>query len=533
MLQMTRSIGAENVEGSALLFYDSAGNVTRTYAIPNDVPNGESQRKILFATTQAAALPGFHATPDFDLGTADSLDPSAGALCFTGPLPADCVTWGPFASPLAFPDPQAQNAVPGVFLVRQISSSICPEWLEHTDDSNDSKVDFPAPEPGPWPVPPENNSAPIVETPCNRTIAFNAAPPNPTNDATPTFDFDESPFALPPVTFRCSLDAAPFLACDSRTVSYGPLSDGLHTFRVYALSDGQRYTHTAEWNFVVDTVPPDTIIDSVPPDPSNGFSATFTFHSSEPESKFRCQFESGPIQPCESGKTIFSLADGPHAFRVWASDQATNVDPTPAVSIFNVDTTLGDKSPPDTTILTRPGNPSFTGRAAFTYRSNEPRSTFRCALDGKPLASCDPAGIVYPRLGNGSHVFRVRAVDRAGNVDSVPASYSWSVKAPLPDTRITASPPGFQRIADRGKKLRVSFAFRSSEARSEFRCRLDRQAFKPCQSPQKVRVAAGRHRFEVYAIDGVGNVEAVPARRIFRIGSKAGSGGFFRLGRSR
>jgi hypothetical protein len=29
----------------------------------------------------------------------------------------------------------------------------------------------------------------------------------------------------------------------------------------------------------------------------------------------------------------------------------------------------------------------------------------------------------------GTHVFDVRAIDKAGNVDATPASYSWEVKA--------------------------------------------------------------------------------------------------------
>jgi hypothetical protein len=33
----------------------------------------------------------------------------------------------------------------------------------------------------------------------------------------------------------------------------------------------------------------------------------------------------------------------------------------------------------------------------------------------------------YSRLANGPHKFRVRAIDRAGNVDGSPATYGWTV----------------------------------------------------------------------------------------------------------
>jgi hypothetical protein len=36
----------------------------------------------------------------------------------------------------------------------------------------------------------------------------------------------------------------------------------------------------------------------------------------------------------------------------------------------------------------------------------------------------------YPGVAVGAHVFRVRAIDRAGNVDPVPAERRWSVESP-------------------------------------------------------------------------------------------------------
>lgn len=52
-----------------------------------------------------------------------------------------------------------------------------------------------------------------------------------------------------------------------------------------------------------------------------------------------------------------------------------------------------------------------------------------------------------------------------------------------------------------------------------FVCRLDRRPFAPCEAPSKGygRLAVGRHRIEVAAVDASGNVDPTPAGRSFRI----------------
>ena len=80
------------------------------------------------------------------------------------------------------------------------------------------------------------------------------------------------------------------------------------------------------------------------------------------------------------------------------------------------------------------------------------------------------------------------------------------------------------RIA--GKQARLTFSFKADKPGSTFRCRMDKRKFKPCSQTTKIEAALGRHRFEVYAIDDLGNTEPTPARRIFRVKRKR-SGGFF------
>jgi len=72
-------------------------------------------------------------------------------------------------------------------------------------------------------------------------------------------------------------------------------------------------------------------------------------------------------------------------------------------------------------------------------------------------------------------------------------------------------------VYTRGKWRRVAFVFGSDESGSTFRCKLDRQSFKPCGSPRRYRLRLGRHTFRVFAIDRVGNRDRTPALFSFSI----------------
>jgi hypothetical protein len=69
-------------------------------------------------------------------------------------------------------------------------------------------------------------------------------------------------------------------------------------------------------------------------------------------------------------------------------------------------------------------------------------------------------------------------------------------------------------------KRNATFRFYSSEGdrRSTFRCKLDGKPAGPCETPKTYRrLKPGRHRFKVWAIDWVGNVDPTPAVKVFRI----------------
>lgn len=375
------------------------------------------------------------------------------------------------------------------------------------------------------------------EPPPPPDTAIATFPPNPSPHTFASFTYDAIP-AEEPVSFECALDwpgelePAELSPCEPEGISYpGPLADGLHRFAVRAIGEGGPDPTPATYTWQIDTTAPQTSITATPPDPSDGFAASFAYSSSEPFSSFRCQLDDGAIQVCgsnasQASKTYFDLTDGSHAFRVWATDNAGNKDPTPATHSFEVKTSLGDSSPPDTQILLAPTDPSGSADAFFAYGSTEPGSSFECELDGSGFAPCPEQGKGYGPLANGPHTFAVRAIDRAGNTDSVPATHAWRVAAAVPNTRITKA-PGVVR-SKRARPVRVAFAFQADKPGTTYRCRVDLTGpYRPCSSPHSFKAKPGRHVFEVFAIDSLGNEEGSPAFRIFRVRAPGRQRSFF------
>jgi uncharacterized repeat protein (TIGR01451 family) len=117
---------------------------------------------------------------------------------------------------------------------------------------------------------------------------------------------------------------------------------------------------------------------------------------------------------------------------------------------------------PDTTITANPPKTTTSTSASFEFTSTEAGSTFECSLDTAVFAACTSPQD-FTGLATGSHTFQVRAIDPAGNTDSTPASYDWTINAPAPATLtlsslvhiqdgtpksavVTTSPPGLSGV---------------------------------------------------------------------------------------
>jgi hypothetical protein len=247
----------------------------------------------------------------------------------------------------------------------------------------------------------------------------------------------------------------------------------------------------------------DTTIASKPSNPSKLAQAPFTFTSNATGATFECALDtaadSNTFTACPSTYTTAALPEGTHKIKVRAKDLSGNVDATPDSYTWVIDLTE-----PDTKIDRKPTDPSGPS-VTFTFTSTEDGSTFQCHLDAEDWKTC-PASYPITDLTNGSHTIYVRAIDKAGNVDSTPDHYTWTVDATPPDTTIVNKP------TDPSPTSAVPFTFTGSETAVTFECRWEKAGeWTACQSPLIKPLTNGSHTFEVRAKDAVGNVDPTPA----------------------
>jgi len=101
--------------------------------------------------------------------------------------------------------------------------------------------------------------------------------------------------------------------------------------------------------------------------------------------------------------------------------------PTPTVTPSPTSTPAAPDVTSPATTLRRALINQATRKATFRFASGEPGSTFSCKLDKRKLRRCTSPK-TYKKLAPGRHVFRVKARDRAGNLDATPAVKRFKIK---------------------------------------------------------------------------------------------------------
>lgn len=349
------------------------------------------------------------------------------------------------------------------------------------------------------------DAAPDTEAP-DTTIDAAPDPFSPLGQA--TFRFSSSD---PGATFECRIDSETAQPC--RSPYARTLPDGTHSFSVRAVDAAGNGDDTpAERVWTIDTIAPDTMFTAAPPAADNSVMAQFSFSSNEPNVSFDCSLDNNGYVPCTSGASFGPVGDGAHAFAVRARDRAGNLDASPAIYAWLVDT-----STPDTQILSGPADASASTSATFTFISPDAGAgaTFQCALDGAAFAACTSPR-VYTSLAEGPHSFAVRVRDAVGNFDPSPATRSWAVDLTPPTTTIVSGPSGTLPVAS------ASVTFTSNEASVTFACSLDGAAFTACTSPAGfTSLAQGPHSFAVRATDAAGHTDASPATATWTVDTVA------------
>ncbi|MFP5389237.1 MAG: Ig-like domain repeat protein, partial [Thermoleophilia bacterium] len=242
---------------------------------------------------------------------------------------------------------------------------------------------------------------------------------------------------------------------------------------------------------------------------------------------YQCRIDSAQVvdwTACASPKSYTGLPDGSHTFEVRAIDQAGNADQSPTSFSWAVDTTA-----PQTQIDSHPTSLSPSATAQFTFSGSDTGgsgvASFECRRDSAEASAWQACASPkeYAALADGAHKLEVRAIDKAGNTDQSPATFSWTIDATAPQTQIDSGPTALTASAT------TRFTFSGSDGTgsgvASYQCRVDSietSAWAACASPKEyAALADGAHKFEVRAIDQAGNADATPATFSWTIDSTA------------
>ncbi|MCX5742430.1 MAG: Ig-like domain-containing protein [Proteobacteria bacterium] len=324
------------------------------------------------------------------------------------------------------------------------------------------------------------------------------------NTTSVTFTFHASP-ADASHGFVCQVDqqqpgecASPFTATTT--------TEGDHTFSVAAIDLHLQPDPTpAVRTWRLDATPPDTMITRMPAAIDQSATPEFEFTGVDTGGgtlTFECSVDAVGFVACAS-PTFLDLGEGPHTFEIRAIDGAGNVDPTPAMHAWIVDT-----SSPDTMITAGPDDASTSGPSpVFTFISTDVTATFECKVDAATFAACTSPLTIAPALADGAHTLEVRAKDTNGVVDPTPATRAWTVDGTAPDVLITMTPP------DPSNDSTPTFSFTSTDATATFECQANVGVYGACAAPftTPAMLPDGINTFRVRAVDPVGNRTATPA----------------------
>jgi hypothetical protein len=170
-----------------------------------------------------------------------------------------------------------------------------------------------------------------------------------------------------------------------------------------------------------------------------------------------------------------------------------------------------DLTPPQTILVGGPSGLTGLRTARFAFVSTEAGSSFQCRLDGGAFKPCASPKL-YAGLKDGSHTFRVRAIDAAGNVDATPAVRAWRIGASV--TSVSIAPLKF--TAKHGATVRF-VATRALTARFTV-CRKKNGRCVGVKGTIERNAKAGGNRFAFHA--RVGGHTLKPGR--YRLTAKPG-----------
>ncbi|AEI64193.1 Ig-like domain-containing protein [Corallococcus macrosporus] len=295
------------------------------------------------------------------------------------------------------------------------------------------------------------------------------------------------------------------------------LSEGPHLLTAITVDAAGHVSLGATVSILLDLTPPRTSILSGPAPLVSTRNATFDFDASEPGSTFLCALNGLLLLPCADPLTLTVTRDGDHAMTVSARDAAGNVDLTPEVHHWRVDT-----EPPAAPVVLSPvAGGTLVASPERVTGTAEADVLVHVSLNGDLVGSvtADASGAwtlpLEGTLAHGMHELSAIAVDAAGNVGASVA-LAFTIDGRGADTHIVSGPPMYSASTE------AEVAFRSERADVTFECRTAQTAFAPCANPVRLsELTDGLWVFEVRAVAPNGQRDETPAVHVWTVDTVA------------
>ncbi|MBI2058569.1 MAG: hypothetical protein HYT87_02240 [Nitrospirae bacterium] len=160
---------------------------------------------------------------------------------------------------------------------------------------------------------------------------------------------------------------------------------------------------------------------------------------------------------------------------------------------------------PETTLAAEPPKAVASATQPLELKSNNPKATFECSLDGGPAKPCSSKPTLAELaegkpLADGDHTITVQAVSPTGVKDPKPLTVTVDLDTQPPKLKFDPSIPAQKTTKG------VSLPITEVEEDVEYECQLDNGEYQPCSPPFSfVDLKDGDHSCKVKAADPAGN----------------------------
>jgi len=210
-----------------------------------------------------------------------------------------------------------------------------------------------------------------------------------------------------------------------------------------------------------------------------------------------CQLNNELPKSCITKTAQFNLvADGSYTIKIV-------VQPKIGKKVEFSKIIIKDSTAPVLSVSAQPSVATSLKTANFSFSVSDNFSgvsSLECSLDGSIFQACIPP-VSLSNLNDGSHIYKIWASDKAGNVSAV-YSYAWTIDQSVPTISFNQTPNANANL------INASFGF-SGVGITAYECKVDNGVYSSCTSPVSLTsLTNGSHTFSVKGVNAAGTMSS-------------------------